>query len=82
MQRRFIISIILFVGFLSAQNSIVKQFSSVFADVAEKANPAVVTITAEKVMKMVDQLQQFGDIPFFFHPQLPDQEFSSQALGS
>jgi len=82
MQRRFIISIILFVGFLSAQNSIVKQFSSVFADVAEKANPAVVTITAEKVMKMDDQLQQFGDIPFFFHPQLPDQEFSSQALGS
>ena len=82
MQRRFIISIILFVGFLSAQNSIVKQFSSVFADVAEKANPAVVTITAEKVMKMDDQLQQFGDIPFFFHPRLPDQEFSSQALGS
>lgn len=82
MPRRFIISIILFVGFLSAQNSIVKQFSSAFADVAEKANPAVVTITAEKVVKIDDQLQQFGDIPFFFHPQLPDQEYSSQALGS
>ena len=36
MQRRFIISIILLVGILSAQNSIVKQFSSVFADVAER----------------------------------------------
>ena len=81
MQRRFIISIILLVGILSAQNSIVKQFSSVFADVAEKANPAVVTITAEKVIKVEDQFRQFGDFPFL-HPQLPEQEFSSQALGS
>ena len=81
MQRRFIISIILLTGILAAQNSIVKQFSSAFADVAEKANPAVVTITAEKVIKMEDQFQQFGDFPFF-HPQLPDQEYSSQALGS
>ncbi len=81
MQRRFIISIILLVGILSAQNSIAKQFSSVFADVAEKANPAVVTITAEKIVKVADQFRQFGDFPFL-HPQLPDQEFSSQALGS
>ncbi len=81
MYRRFIISIILLIGILSAQNSIVKQFSSVFADVAEKANPAVVTITAEKVVKAEDQFRQFGDFPFL-HPQLPDQEFSSQALGS
>jgi len=81
MQRRFIISIILLLGILSAQNSIVKQFSSVFADVAEKANPAVVTITAEKVVKVEDQFRQFGDFPFL-HPQLPEQEFSSQALGS
>lgn len=81
MQRRFLLTIFLFIGFLSAQNSIVKQFSSVFADVAEKANPAVVTITAEKVIKMEDQFKQFGDFPFF-HQQFPDQEFSSQALGS
>ncbi len=81
MQKRFIISLILLVGILSAQNSIVKQFSAVFADVAEKANPAVVTITAEKVIKVADQFRQFGDFPFL-HPQLPDQEFSSQALGS
>jgi serine protease Do len=72
---------VLFVGLISAQNSIVKQFSSVFADVAEKANPAVVTITAEKVIKMEDQFRQFGDFPFL-HPQLPDQEYSSKALGS
>ena len=81
MQRRLFISIILITGLLSAQNSIVKQFSSAIADVAEKANPAVVTITAEKVIKMEDQFQQFGDFPFF-HPQLPDQEYSSKALGS
>ena len=81
MQRRFILLIILLTGLLSAQNSIVKQFSSAIADVAEKANPAVVTITAEKVIKINDQFRQFGDFPFF-HPQLPDQEFSSQALGS
>ena len=81
MQRRFIITTFLLIGILSAQNSIVKQFNSVFADVAEKANPAVVTITAERVIKMEDQFKQFGDFPFF-HPQLPDQEYSSQALGS
>lgn len=81
MRTRFIISMVLFVGLISAQNSIVKQFSSVFADVAEKANPAVVTITAEKVIKMEDQFRQFGDFPFL-HPQLPDQEYSSKALGS
>ena len=81
MQRRLLLMLFLFIGSLSAQNSIVKQFSSVFADVAEKANPAVVTITAEKVIKMEDQFKQFGDFPFF-HPQFPEQEFSSQALGS
>jgi serine protease Do len=81
MQRRFIITTFLLIGILSAQNSIVKQFSSVFADVAEKANPAVVTITAEKMIKIDDQFRQYGDFPFF-HPQLPDQEYSSQALGS
>lgn len=81
MQRRLFISLILLTGLLSAQNSIVKQFSTVFADVAEKANPAVVTIIAEKVIKIDDRFRQFGDLPFF-HPQLPDQEFSRPALGS
>ncbi len=81
MQKRVLLTLLFIIGSLSAQNSIVKQFSSVFADVAEKANPAVVTITAEKVIKMQDQFKQFGDFPFF-HPQFPEQEFSSQALGS
>ena len=80
MNRKIYISILILIGFLSAQNSIVKQFSSAIADVAEKANPAVVTISAEKVIKMEDQFKQFGDFPFF-HPNLPE-EYSSQALGS
>ena len=80
MNSKIYISILILIGFLSAQNSIVKQFSSAIADVAEKANPAVVTISAEKVIKMEDQFKQFGDFPFF-HPNLPE-EYSSQALGS
>ena len=31
-----------------AQNAILKQFSDQFADIAEKVNPAVVTILTEK----------------------------------
>ncbi len=81
MQRRVILFFIFTIGILSAQNSIVKQFSTAIANVAEKANPAVVTIIAEKVMKMDNQFKQFGDFPFF-HQQVPDQEYSSQALGS
>jgi len=39
---------ILFISGLFAQNSVLKQFSDQFADIAEKANPAVVTILTEK----------------------------------
>jgi len=81
MYRRIIITVIIFTGIIFAQNSIVKQFSSAIADVAEKANPAVVTISAEKVIKIDNQFEQFRGFPFF-HPQLPDDEFSSRALGS
>ena len=45
-----IFSIILSIGF--SQKSIVQQFSKTFADVAEKVNPAVVTISTDKVIKM------------------------------
>jgi len=81
MYKRTILSIIIFTGLIFAQNSIVKQFSSAIADVVEKANPAVVTISAEKVIKMDNQLEQFRGFPFF-HPQLPDEGYSSRALGS
>lgn len=80
MNRKYYLGFIMLIGILSAQNSIVKQFSSAIADVAEKVNPAVVTISAEKVIKLDEQFQQFNDFPFF-HQQLPE-EYSSQALGS
>ena len=65
MRRRYLLVFILLLGFVTAQNSIVKQFSSAIADVAEKANPAVVTISAEKVIKLNEQYRQFNEFPFF-----------------
>ena len=56
---------ILFIGSLVAQNSVVRQFSKAFADVAEKAKPAVVTIITDKVISM----RQFDDFGFFFPAQ-------------
>tara|TARA_A100000164_G_C21867043_1_gene753122 strand:- start:68 stop:1444 length:1377 start_codon:yes stop_codon:yes gene_type:complete len=64
---------------LFAQNSVVRQFSKAFADVAEKAKPAVVTIITDKVISM----RQFDDFGFFFQPNPPRQrEFKTNALGS
>ena len=37
---------------LFSQNSVVQQFSDSFADVAEQAKPAVVTIITDKIMKV------------------------------
>ena len=70
---------IFLVSILFAQNSVVRQFSKAFADVAEKAKPAVVTIITDKVISM----RQFDDFGFFFQPNLPRQrEFKTNALGS
>ncbi len=76
---------IFIVSGLMAQSSILKQFSSQFADVAEKANPAVVTILTIKNVKL-DQVHP--NIPFdndmfrFFNPRMPQREYKSNALGS
>ena len=43
---------LIFFGNLFAQNSVVQQFSKAFADVAEDAKPAVVTIITDKIMKV------------------------------
>jgi len=45
-----VFSIIISVGF--AQRSIVQQFSETFANVAEKVNPAVVTISTDKIISL------------------------------
>ncbi|MDP6169868.1 MAG: Do family serine endopeptidase [Candidatus Marinimicrobia bacterium] len=76
--KKLFLSIVLF-GSLLAQNSVVSQFSKAFADVAEKAKPAVVTIITDKVISM----RQFDDFGFFFQPNIPrKREFKTNALGS
>ena len=74
------IKYILFITILFGQNSVVKQFSQAFADVAEKAKPAVVTIITDKMVAM----NQFEDFGFFFYPpnQSGQKEYKTNALGS
>ena len=48
------------VNSLFSQNSVVQQFSDSFADVAEAAKPAVVTIITDKIMKVPN-----NDLYFF-----------------
>ena len=77
--RKIIFSIFIF-NIIIAQNSVVRQFSQAFADVAEKAKPAVVTIITDKVISL-NQFDDFGY--FFFQPNMPRQrEFKTNALGS
>ena len=81
-----IILMIILVGMISAQNSILKQFSDQFADIAEKATPAVVTILTERKIDMSQFHQSMprdNDFFRFFAPKMPQQkEFKSTALGS
>ena len=77
---KIILSSILLINFLFSQNSVVRQFSKAFADVAEKAKPAVVTIITDKIVS----LSQYEDFGFFFYqPGQPRQkEFKTNAIGS
>ena len=50
------------VNSLFSQNSVVQQFSDSFADVAEAAKPAVVTIITDKIMKVPN-----NDLYFFYY---------------
>ena len=79
MKKIFLINF--FTVLLIGQNSVVRQFSEAFADVAEKAKPAVVTIITNKTINM----DRFGgnDMFFFFFPEGDRrQEFKTNALGS
>ncbi|NQV37905.1 MAG: DegQ family serine endoprotease [Candidatus Marinimicrobia bacterium] len=80
MRKELSISIFVFFALAFGQHSIVDQFSQAFADVAEKANPAVVTIKAEKTIQMDQVHPQFDQnmFPFFQFPK----EYNSNALGS
>ena len=78
------IKIILLTFFINTtlfpQNSVVQQFSDSFADVAEDAKPAVVTIITDKIMKVPN-----NDLYFFFNPYMDpngEREYKTNALGS
>ena len=81
--RKIIFGIIYIItSLIFAQNSVLKQFSQAFADVAEKATPAVVTIITETEYKMEDFHQGLPfDNPFFFPRNLP-RKYHGRALGS
>ena len=75
-----VLIIIIQIGYLFGQNSVVQQFSRAFADVAESAKPAVVTIITDKIMKVPN-----NDLFFFFNPYMDpnsDREYKTNALGS
>ncbi|MFQ6612197.1 MAG: Do family serine endopeptidase [Fidelibacterota bacterium] len=82
---RYLFVLITFLTGLQSQNIDLKEFSGQIADVAERTNPAVVTILTEKKVKLGDLHQE---IPFnndffrFFNPQNPEREFRTNALGS
>ena len=79
MVRKYFI-IFLITSNLFSQNSVVQQFSKAFADVAENAKPAVVTIITDKIMKVPN-----NDLYFFFNPYMDpngDREYKTNALGS
>lgn len=77
---KIVLSSLLLINSLFSQNSVVRQFSKSFADVAEKAKPAVVTIITDKIVS----LSQYEDFGFFFYqPGQPRQkEFKTNAIGS
>ena len=79
MLRSFIFTTVIITSLFS-QNSVVQQFSDAFADVAENAKPAVVTIITDKIMKVPN-----NDLYFFFNPYMDpnsDKEYKTNALGS
>ena len=59
-----LIFLILFVGTIFGQNSVIEKFSTAIADVAESAKPAVVTVVTDKVIK----LPMGNEFYFFFNP--------------
>ncbi|MFH1853101.1 MAG: DegQ family serine endoprotease [Candidatus Neomarinimicrobiota bacterium] len=81
MRNRIVFIVTILIGFIYAQNSIVDQFSQALADIAEQANPAVVTITTEKV---ISGRNPYHGMPFedFFNFQFEGPEYHGTALGS
>ena len=77
----FLVSIL---SLVVGQSSILKQFSDQFAEIAENANPAVVTILTEKTVDMSRYQRNAPqeDLFRYFFNQPRQREFKSTALGS
>ncbi len=69
---------------LFSQNAILRQFSDQFADIAEKVNPAVVTILTEKKVDLSQSNRSSpqDDLFKFYFNQPRQREYKSSALGS
>jgi len=86
MRKNWLIVFSIIISFGFAQRSIVQQFSETFANVAEKVNPAVVTISTDKIIKVDPFHNQYPFNRFFGwdrdQDQDQDREFRTKALGS
>tara|TARA_B100001121_G_scaffold291640_1_gene292569 strand:- start:1421 stop:2821 length:1401 start_codon:yes stop_codon:yes gene_type:complete len=76
--------IILFLSLSFSQNAILKQFSDQFADIAEKVNPAVVTILTEKKIDISQSNRSSPqeDLFRYYFNQPRQREYKTSALGS
>jgi len=75
---------IFYLNIVFTQNVFLKQFSDQFADIAEKANPAVVTILTEKKIEINQSSRSTPqeDLFRFYFNQPRQREYKSSALGS
>ena len=78
------LAIILFLSLSFSQNAILKQFSDQFADIAEKVNPAVVTILTEKKIdfSQSNRSSPQEDLFRYYFNQPRQREYKTSALGS
>ncbi len=67
---------------VNGQSSMVRQFSKSFADVAEEANPSVVTIMTETIYE-TKSFSEWSPFEEYFLPKhKPKKKYKGQALGS
>ena len=74
----------IFVSTLFSQSAFIKQFSDQFANIAEKANPAVVTILTEKRIDLSQSNRNSPqeDLFRFYFNQPRQRDYKTSALGS
>ena len=78
------LTIILLLSLSFSQNATLKQFSDQFADIAEKVNPAVVTILTEKKIDISQSNRSSPqeDLFRYYFNQPRQREYKTSALGS